>query len=138
MDNFTKEENQAYEWAKKQVFTSVAASYARVLAKYISKNLDQEKAGSNAKDERIKVLEASLADVRDNFEKAMAADRADIAKRCEKVAEYMYNKNVAALPEQSRDGLPGWGELRQHPVTQQLVEIYLSEARTIMNLLVGG
>lgn len=37
MLRMTEEERKAYEWAKKQEFNSVAATYARALAAYITK-----------------------------------------------------------------------------------------------------
>ena len=36
----TKEEKQAYTWALNQDFQSIAARYARILARYVQKNLN--------------------------------------------------------------------------------------------------
>jgi hypothetical protein len=41
-NNMTKEEKTAFEWALNQKFTSVAARYARILARYILKTEDAE------------------------------------------------------------------------------------------------
>lgn len=38
MLTMTEEENQAYKWATSQEFQSVAARYAKVLARYIERN----------------------------------------------------------------------------------------------------
>lgn len=38
MITMTEEENQAYKWATSQGFQSIAARYAKVLAKYIERN----------------------------------------------------------------------------------------------------
>lgn len=38
MDNMTKEEKTAFDWALNQNHNSVAAAYARILAKYIRNN----------------------------------------------------------------------------------------------------
>jgi len=47
MNTMTKEEKIAYEWALATPHHSVAADYARVLAKYIQANKDADKHNSN-------------------------------------------------------------------------------------------
>lgn len=56
MLKMTDDERKAYEWAKSQDFTSVAATHARTLAKYI---------------ERCKSDEAMLADPADKMPTAV-------------------------------------------------------------------
>jgi|GEM_PF-6082612 len=42
MDDMTTEEKKAFEWALNQNYNSVAATYARILAKYIRNNAEEE------------------------------------------------------------------------------------------------
>lgn len=50
MLKMTVEEEQAYKWALHQPFESVAARYARVLARYIERSLADEQAADEAGD----------------------------------------------------------------------------------------
>lgn len=40
IEKMTKDEKQAYEWALKQEYNSVAAKYSKILAKYIERMKD--------------------------------------------------------------------------------------------------
>ena len=45
MLEMTEEEEKCYNWALNQEFTSVAATYARTLARYIQRNIWSERRG---------------------------------------------------------------------------------------------